>query len=72
MLRYPDISPIAISLGPVQIHWYGIMYVVAFGVAWWLARRQAARPGSTWKAEDVDDFIFWHGGRHHWRPRGTC
>ncbi len=59
MLRYPDISPIAIALGPVQIHWYGIMYVVAFGVAWWLARRQAARPGSTWKADDVDDFIFW-------------
>ena len=59
MLRYPDISPIAISLGPVQIHWYGIMYVVAFAVAWWLARRQAARPGSTWKADDVDDFIFW-------------
>jgi phosphatidylglycerol---prolipoprotein diacylglyceryl transferase len=59
MLRYPDISPIAISLGPVQIHWYGIMYVVAFAVAWWLARRQSARPGSTWKAEDVDDFIFW-------------
>jgi phosphatidylglycerol:prolipoprotein diacylglycerol transferase len=59
MLRYPDISPIALSLGPVQIHWYGIMYVIAFAVAWWLARRQAARPGSTWKAEDVDDFIFW-------------
>jgi phosphatidylglycerol---prolipoprotein diacylglyceryl transferase len=59
MLRYPEISPIAISLGPVQIHWYGIMYVIAFAVAWWLARRQAARAGSTWKAEDVDDFIFW-------------
>jgi phosphatidylglycerol:prolipoprotein diacylglycerol transferase len=59
MLRYPNIDPVALSLGPVQIHWYGIMYVVAFGVAWWLARRQAARPGSTWKAEDVDDFIFW-------------
>ena len=59
MLRYPNIDPIALSLGPVQIHWYGIMYVVAFAVAWWLARRQAARPGSTWKAEDVDDFIFW-------------
>lgn len=59
MLRYPNIDPVALSLGPVQIHWYGIMYVVAFGVAWWLARRQAARPGSTWKADDVDDFIFW-------------
>ncbi|HMA11154.1 MAG TPA: prolipoprotein diacylglyceryl transferase, partial [Steroidobacteraceae bacterium] len=59
MLRYPNIDPIAIALGPVQIHWYGIMYVVGFAVAWWLARRQAARPGSTWKAEDVDDLIFW-------------
>ena len=59
MLQYPDISPVALSLGKLQIHWYGIMYVVAFAVAWWLARRQAARPGSTWKADDVDDFIFW-------------
>jgi phosphatidylglycerol:prolipoprotein diacylglycerol transferase len=59
MLHYPKIDPVALHLGPVQIHWYGIMYVVGFGVAWWLARRQAARPGSTWKREDVDDLIFW-------------
>jgi phosphatidylglycerol---prolipoprotein diacylglyceryl transferase len=59
MLRYPDIDPVALHLGPLQIHWYGIMYVVGFAVAWWLARRQAARPGSTWTNEDVDDLIFW-------------
>jgi phosphatidylglycerol:prolipoprotein diacylglycerol transferase len=59
MLTYPRIDPVAIHLGPVQIHWYGIMYVIGFAVAWWLARRQAARPGSTWKAEQVDDLIFW-------------
>jgi phosphatidylglycerol:prolipoprotein diacylglycerol transferase len=59
MLTYPDIDPIALHLGPLKIHWYGIMYVVGFAAAWWLGRRQAKRPGSTWKAENVDDLIFW-------------
>lgn len=59
MLRYPDIDKVALHLGPVQIHWYGIMYVVGFAAGWWLARRQAARPGSTWTRDDVDDLIFW-------------
>jgi phosphatidylglycerol:prolipoprotein diacylglycerol transferase len=59
MLEYPNIDPVALAVGPVSIYWYGIMYVVGFAAAWWLARRQAARPGSTWKAEQVDDMIFW-------------
>jgi phosphatidylglycerol:prolipoprotein diacylglycerol transferase len=59
MLEYPNIDPVALAIGPVRIHWYGIMYVVGFAAAWWLARRQAARPGSTWKAAQVDDMIFW-------------
>ena len=59
MIRYPHIDPVALHLGPLQIHWYGIMYVVGFVAAWWLARRQAARPGSTWRVQDVDDLIFW-------------
>ena len=58
MLRYPDISPIAFSIGPVKVHWYGIMYLLGFAGAWWLARRRAVAPGSTWKANDVDDLIF--------------
>lgn len=32
------IDPVAIALGPVKIHWYGLMYVLAFAVAWWLGR----------------------------------
>jgi phosphatidylglycerol---prolipoprotein diacylglyceryl transferase len=59
MLTYPDIDPVALDLGRLKIYWYGIMYVVGFAAAWWLARRQAARPGSTWTAEQVDDLIFW-------------
>jgi len=59
MLHYPDIDKVALHLGPLQIHWYGIMYVVGFAAGWWLARLLAARPGSTWTNEDVDDLIFW-------------
>ena len=41
------------------MHWYGIMYLV--GLRRWLVARaaRAARPGSTWKATDVDDFVFY-------------
>jgi phosphatidylglycerol---prolipoprotein diacylglyceryl transferase len=59
MLKYPGFNPIAIEIGPVKVHWYGIMYLIGFAGAWWLARRRAARPGSTWKASDVDDLIFY-------------
>lgn len=58
MIQYPGFDPIAIALGPVKVHWYGIMYLVGFFAAWWLGRQRAARPGSTWKPVDVDDFIF--------------
>ncbi len=48
MIYFHDIDPIAISLGPIQVHWYGIMYLLAFLTAWWLGRirTQAGRlPG---------------------------
>jgi phosphatidylglycerol:prolipoprotein diacylglycerol transferase len=59
MLTYPHINPIALQVGPLRIHWYGVMYLVAFAAAWFIARRRAAQPGSTWTARDVDDFIFY-------------
>jgi phosphatidylglycerol:prolipoprotein diacylglycerol transferase len=72
MLAYPEIDPVALSLGPVHIRWYGLMYVLGFLGGWWVARRRAALPGSTWKAVDVDDLIFFAalgviiGGRLGW------
>jgi phosphatidylglycerol:prolipoprotein diacylglycerol transferase len=59
MLTYPHIDPVAFRLGPLRVHWYGIMYLVAFSAAWFLARRRARVPGSTWSAQQVDDFIFY-------------
>jgi phosphatidylglycerol---prolipoprotein diacylglyceryl transferase len=38
MIILHQIDPIALSLGPLQVHWYGIMYLLGFGLAWWLGR----------------------------------
>ncbi|MGE4460493.1 MAG: prolipoprotein diacylglyceryl transferase [Stenotrophomonas sp.] len=38
MLYLHDIDPIAFSLGPIKVHWYGIMYLLGFAAAWWLGR----------------------------------
>ena len=57
MLNYPDIDPVAISLGPFQVHWYGLMYVIGFVAAWFLGRRRAARIGLT--HDDIGDLLFY-------------
>ena len=59
MLTHPDIDPIALSIGPVSIHWYGIMYLLAFSTAWWLASRRAGFDHSPLKKSQVDDLIFY-------------
>ena len=59
MLTYPDIDPIAIAIGPLRVHWYGLMYLAAFAAAWGLGRWRASRPGSGWTGEMVDDVIFY-------------
>jgi phosphatidylglycerol:prolipoprotein diacylglycerol transferase len=72
MLAYPQPDPIAFSIGPLHVRWYGLMYLLGFLAAWWLARRRAADPRSTWKPTDGDDLIFYSavgvilGGRLGW------
>ncbi|MDX1491039.1 MAG: prolipoprotein diacylglyceryl transferase [Pseudohongiellaceae bacterium] len=59
MLTYPDINPVAISLGPLTIHWYGIMYIIAFSGAWYLAKLRAKRNDYDWTNEQIADLIFY-------------
>jgi phosphatidylglycerol:prolipoprotein diacylglycerol transferase len=58
-LTYPNIDPIAISIGSLAIHWYGVMYLVGFAGGWWLARYRAGRPGSGWTPQQMDDLLFY-------------
>jgi len=59
MINYPQIDPVALALGPLKIRWYGLMYLVGFAAAWFLARSRARRPEFGWKIEWVDDLIFY-------------
>ena len=59
MLAYPDIDPVAVSLGPVKIHWYGLMYVIGIAAAWLLARQRTKQPGFPWNVAQVEDLIFY-------------
>ncbi|MCC5884181.1 MAG: prolipoprotein diacylglyceryl transferase [Halomonas sp.] len=56
-MNYPAIDPVAISLGPFQVHWYGLMYVIGFVGAWWLGRQRAHRFGLS--HDDVGDLLFY-------------
>jgi len=55
----PDIDPVAISLGPIKVHWYGLMYVIGFLALWFFASRRAKQPDSGWTAEQVSDIVFY-------------
>lgn len=62
MLVHPQFDPIAIAIGPVQIHWYGLTYLAAFALFVFLAQRRAAQPWfaqAGWSRQDVEDLLFW-------------
>ena len=59
MFAHPDIDPVALHLGPLQIRWYGLMYLFGFATGWLLARKRAKNPASGWTPAQVDDFITW-------------
>ncbi len=60
MLNYPDIDPVALDLGMLQIRWYGISYVAGIVIAWALLHYRAVRGArSGWTAARVSDLIFY-------------
>ncbi len=60
MLIHPQFDPIAVSLGPLAVRWYGLMYLVAFAVFYFLGRQRIQRrPDGGWSLEQLDDLLFW-------------
>ena len=59
MLSYPQMNPVALDLGVIKIHWYGLMYLVGIGGAWLLASRRLKDFDPTWSKEKLSDLVFW-------------
>ncbi|MDP9044972.1 MAG: prolipoprotein diacylglyceryl transferase [Pseudomonadota bacterium] len=62
MLTYPQFDPVAIRLGPVAVHWYGLTYLVAFALFTWLASRRVRLPqfaARGWSRRDIEDALFY-------------
>jgi len=63
MLIHPQFDPIAFSLGPLAVRWYGLMYLLAFFQFWWLGRHriqthpQLSQAG--WTVQQLDDLLFY-------------
>lgn len=58
MIQYPAIDPVAIAIGPIQVHWYGLTYLAAFAMAWWLGRCRCRTSGGLWSEEQLGDLLF--------------
>jgi phosphatidylglycerol:prolipoprotein diacylglycerol transferase len=59
VITFPDIDPVAFSLGPLSVHWYGIMYVFGFIAGWFGMRWSAGKPGSPIAQAEVEDLLFY-------------
>ena len=62
MLVHPQFNPVALAIGPLQIHWYGLTYLVAFALFLALAHARARQPQyaqAGWSKRDVEDLLFW-------------
>jgi phosphatidylglycerol:prolipoprotein diacylglycerol transferase len=60
MFVHPQFDPVAIHLGPFAVHWYGLMYLLAFVLFLWLGRLRISRLGRPkWDNKMMDDLLFY-------------
>jgi phosphatidylglycerol:prolipoprotein diacylglycerol transferase len=54
-----DFDPVALDLGPIELHWYGVTYLVAFALCWWLLARRARAEHWPLTPSQAGDLVFW-------------
>jgi phosphatidylglycerol:prolipoprotein diacylglycerol transferase len=59
MLTYPNIDSLAFSIGPLKVHWYGLMYLFGFVGAWIYGIQRSKREDLDWSRKQVEDVIFY-------------
>lgn len=59
MLMYPHIDPIAFKLGPLKVHWYGLMYLLSFIIGWFLLKYRVKKFDLAWNSDKILDLVFY-------------
>lgn len=59
VIEFPNISPIAVEIGPIAIRWYSLGYIAGLAFVWWYVRRLTTKPQAPMSAQHIDDFITW-------------
>lgn len=58
-IQFPAIDPVIFNLGPLAIRWYGLMYLIGFIAAMFIANRTADKSNGQWTREQVSDLLFY-------------
>nr|WP_287412513.1 prolipoprotein diacylglyceryl transferase [Pseudodesulfovibrio sp.] len=59
MLEYPQFDSVMVSIGPLELRWYGMMYIFGIVSGWLLGRYRATKPWNKMTPKLMDDFITW-------------
>ncbi|MFA5704255.1 MAG: prolipoprotein diacylglyceryl transferase [Advenella sp.] len=59
MIPFPEINPVAIEIGPLKVHWYGLMYLLAFALVWILGRYRIKKGMIDLTQQRFEDLIFY-------------
>ena len=71
-MHYPQIDPIIVSLGPVALRWYGLMYLLGFAAVWWLRHRRATAQQPVERQRAFRHGVLRRHGRGTWGPHWLC
>jgi phosphatidylglycerol:prolipoprotein diacylglycerol transferase len=53
------LDPVALSLGPLELRWYSLAYIVGILAGWWLLLRMIRLPGAPMEKRHIDDLVTW-------------
>ena len=57
-IHFPNIDPVFLRIGPVQLRWYGLMYMLSFIIGYFLLKRYAGRKKLQLSTDDLYDLLF--------------
>lgn len=57
-IHLPYIDPIVFSLGPISLHWYGVMYLLGFFFADWLGKKRIQKSNGVWTEAQFDSLLY--------------